>query len=248
MIGAGIFALTGIAAAGVPAVGLVRVSHHPARSIIDTIIERKRRTLILGWTGPKQPRTDYPENLGTKRPLLGSQIDRVLFHADANTIMLRGTLPSDPKRIVIPMVNPRQGKFAIEVAEAVAGDDTAIELLHVGRKEAATQQSAAAIMQEIFGSDDLNNVTSRRQLDVTMRSLVGSNVVRAIVDAAGDADLVIVGGTAETWWKRQAFTPFHANLASLFDGPMLLVRRRSGAACFASQLTVEFFASREPEQ
>lgn len=236
------------AAAGVSAMGLVRVSHHPARCIIDTIIERKCRTLILGWTGPKQPRTPYDGKLGTRRPLLGSQIDRVLFHADVNTIMLRGSLPTDPMRIVIPIVNPRQGRFAIDVAEAVAGEATAIELIHVVRDAAGGTGSAAAIMQEIFDSPSLGNVTSRRGLSVTMRLLNNSDVTGAIATAAAGADLVIVGGTAETWWKRQAFTPFHAQLAGLFTGPMLLVRRRSGAARFASQLTVEFFASKEPEQ
>lgn len=240
--------LAAAAEAHVPAVGLVRLSHHPARSIIDTIIERKCRTLILGWTGPKQPRSEYPERLGTRRPLLGSQIDRVLFHADANTIMLRGVLPDDPKRIVIPIVNPRQGKFSIEVAEALASESTVLELVHVGRDEAAARQSGTAIMQEMFADPSLVTSTRRRGLRVIMRLLVGADVVRTIADAAIEADLVIVGGTAETWWKRQAFTPFHANLASLFAGPMLLVRRRSGAARFASQLTVEFFASKEPEQ
>lgn len=236
------------AEAGVSAMGLVRVSHHPARCIIDTIIERKCRTLILGWTGPKQPRTPYDGKLGTRRPLLGSQIDRVLFHADVNTIMLRGSLPINPRRIVIPIVNPRQGRFAIDVAEAVAGEATSVELLHVVRDAAGGTESAAAIMQEIFGSPSLENMTSRRALPVTMRLLENPEVTSAIAGAAADADLVIVGGTAETWWKRQAFTPFHAQLAGLYAGPMLLVRRRSGAARFASQLTVEFFASKEPAQ
>ncbi len=240
--------LAAAAAAGVPAVGLVRVSHHPARCIIDTIIERKCRTLILGWTGPKQPRTSYEGNLGAKRPLLGSQIDRVLFQSDANTIMLRGSLPTDPKRIVIPIVNPRQGRFAIEVAEAVAGENTVIDLIHVGREQSAVVASAGAVMQEIFDSAQIETTTRRRGLKVMMQPLVSVEVIKTIAQAADGADLIIIGGTAETWWKRQAFTPFHAQLASLFDGPMLLVRRRSGAAKFASQLTVEFFASKEPEQ
>jgi nucleotide-binding universal stress UspA family protein len=186
--------------------------------------------------------------MGARRPLLGTKIDHVLLDADADTIMMRGELPVSPARIVIPIVNPKQGLFAIEVAEAVAGDHSVIELVHVGTDREATARSAQRVMQTLFDAPDFSTTSPRRSLPVTMHKFVDASPLQAIFRASSGADLVIVGAAGESWMRRQAFTPFHAQLAALHSGPMLLVKRRSGAARFASQRTVEFFKSKEPAQ
>ena len=234
------------ATSGLPAAGLIRVAHHPARSIVDTVFERKCRTLVLGWSGPKPLRHGYGLRSAVHPHQIGTEIDRVLADADADTVVLRGSLPDAVRRVVIPVANPRQGQFAVKIAEDLSEDDGVIELVHVATSPEAAREDGEALMEAMFGAPELRGVTSRRGLPVVMKALVDQNAVRAIDEAASGADLLIIGASAESWTKRRAFTRFHYDLARRYSGPMLMVKLRSGRAKFALQRFVEFFASREP--
>ncbi|MCP3904413.1 MAG: amino acid permease [Planctomycetes bacterium] len=233
-------------ATGVPAVGLVRVAHHPARSIVDTIIDRECQTLVLGWRGPKLAASGPPDQFDARRARIGSQIDYVLTRADADTVVIRGELPPNPRSVLIPVANPRQGRFAVKVAEAVAGPDTTIRLMNVARTREEAAARGAQIMEAIFDTDELETTTETRSLPVTMNAVVATSVARALYKACDSADVVIVGAAVDTWLHRIAFTRFHYDLARYYDGPLLLVRLRSGRPKFALQSVVDFFRSREP--
>jgi nucleotide-binding universal stress UspA family protein len=237
-------ALTAATLRGVAAVGLMRVAHKPARSIVDTILERKCRTLIMGWSGPRWGRRFVS---GPHWPLLGSEIDSVLSQADADTVVLRGELPEAPQRILVPVVYPRQGRFSVSVAEAVGGESTAIQVLHVVRTKAEAAGAGQRVMEAMFGAPELQARTERRGLPVEMDVVVDASALRAINEKAEAADLLIIGSATETWWKRTSFTRFHFDLARLYTGPLLLAKLRTGAAKFAAQRAVEFFVSKEPE-
>jgi len=237
--------------AGATSIGLVRVGHHPGRSIVDTIIERRAQTLVMGWSGPKHRGRDYRQpgsiGLSARRVLIGSEIDHVISRADANTVVLRGQLPEAPQRILIPVANPRQARYAIAVAEDVAGDGARIDLIHVVRSREEASGAGERIMKELTGAGSLETRTRRRDLAVAMNVKISGDVVQAIYEASVGCDLLIVGASAESWGRRHAFTSFHYDLATRYPGPLLMVKLRSGRAKFASQLTVEFFRSREPE-
>lgn len=223
--------------------GLVRLSRSPGQSIVETIHERKISTLLMGWGGPRRPRS-------MRSIMIGTEIDHVLRKADANTIVLRGLLPESPKRIVIPAANPRQSKYAVAVAEAVAEPGTVIELLHIVRNQRDAESSKRALMGEMFGEDmaDLPSVyTERRRIEVTVRTEASTHVIPAIVEAVQFADMVILGAARETWWQRRSFTALHSAVAQRYDGPLLLVKLRTGVARFATQQVVDFFLSKEPE-
>jgi len=237
--------------AGATSIGLVRVGHHPGRSIVDTIIERRAQTLVMGWSGPKHRGRDYRQpgsiGLSARRVLIGSEIDHVISRADANTVVLRGQLPEAPQRILIPVANPRQARYAIAVAEDVAGDGARIDLIHVVRSREEASGAGERIMKELTGAGSLETRTRRRDLAVAMNVKISGDVVQAIYEASVGCDLLIVGASAESWGRRHAFTSFDYDLATRYPGPLLMVKLRSGRAKFASQLTVEFFRSREPE-
>jgi amino acid transporter len=237
-------ALAAAASRDIAAVGLMRVAHKPARSIVDTIVERKCRTLVMGWSGPRRSRRIVS---GPHWPLLGTEIDSVLSRADADTVVLRGELPESPQRILVPIVNPRQGRFSVAVAEAVAGAAAAIQVLTVVRTKTEADGAGQRVMEAMFGTPDLQAVTAHRGLPVTMDVVVDASALRAIFAASEAADLLIIGAAAETWSKRRSFTPFHFDLARLYTGPLLLAKLHTGAAKFATQRAVEFFVSKEPE-
>jgi uncharacterized protein YlxP (DUF503 family) len=230
---------------GVAAVGLMRIAHKPARSIVDTILERRCPTLVMGWSGPRRTRR---LGRGRRWPLLGTEIDAVLSRADADTVVLRGVLPPKPKRILVPVVNPRQGRFSVWVAEAVADDATQISIAHVVRSKEEAPGAGERIMEAIFAAPALEAVTERRGLPVRMQVAVDASPLRAINQLAEAADLLIIGAATETWWKRISFTRFHLDLARLYAGPLLLAKLHTGTAKFAAQKAVEFFVSKEPEE
>ena len=105
-------------------------------------------------------------------------------------------------------------------------------------------------MAGIFGEDmaDLPSVyTERKRIEVTVRTQVSTHVIPSIIEASSLADLVILGAAKETWLQRRSFSTLHTTVASRYDGPLLLVKLRSGRARFATQQVVDFFLSREPE-
>ena len=174
----------------------------------------------------------------------------MLSKADANTIVLRGDLPEDPKHIVIPAANPKQSRYAVAVAEAVATPGSRIELLHIVRHEKDAEAAQSTLMGGIFGEEmaDLTSVyTERKRIEVSVRTIVSTHVIPSIIEATSLADLVILGSAKETWLQRRSFTALHTAVASRYDGPLLLVKLRSGRARFATQQVVDFFLSREPE-
>ncbi|MDG2291558.1 MAG: amino acid permease [Phycisphaerales bacterium] len=228
---------------GLQADGLVRLSRSPGQSIVETIHERKISTLLMGWGGPRRSRS-------MRSIMIGTEIDHVLRKADANTIVLRGTLPDAPKKIMIPAANPKQSKYAVAVAEALAGPGSVIELVHIVRNERDAESSKRALMGSMFGEEmaDLPSVyTERKRIEVTVRTVVSTHVIPAIVEAIQLADMVILGAARETWWQRRSFTALHAAVAKRYDGPLLLVKLRTGVARFATQQVVDFFMSKEPE-
>ena len=228
---------------GLATSGLLRLSRSPGQSIVETIRERNITTLVMGWGGPRRARS-------VRSLVIGTEIDHVLRNADANTIVLRGDLPEDPKHIVIPAANPKQSRYAVAVAEAVASPGSRIELLHIVRHEKDAESSQSALMAGIFGeemADRTSVATQRKRIEVSVRTIVSTHVIPSIIEATSLADLVVLGSAKETWLQRKSFTALHTTVASRYDGPLLLVKLRSGRARFATQQVVDFFLSREPE-
>ena len=220
--------------------GLVRVSRHPGRSIVDTIVERNADTLVMGWSGPKAWRWDYrhPGSIGLSRSrtLIGTEIDHVIARADCHTVVLRGRLVASPDKILIPIANPKQGRYSLAVAEAVAGPETSIHLMTVVR-DAGQLESARSRMAEQL---QLGSVAGRwrspeRALTVDLDVVISPHIEDTIIKATTEHDLVIVGASKESWLHRHVFTSFHTNLARHYAGPLLLVKMRSGKAKFATQ-------------
>ena len=147
----------------------------------------------------------------------------------------------------MPVVNPRQGKFSVSVAEAVAADATEIHVAHVVRTKEEAAGAGERIMDALFASPELETATEHRNLPVRQVA-VDASPLRAINRLVEDADVLIIGAATETWWKRISFTRFHLDLARLYTGPLLLAKLHSGSAKFAAQKAVEFFVSKEPEE
>ncbi len=223
--------------------GLVRLSRIPSQSIVETIEERKIETLVMGWAGPRSKHTSLTRRRGL---FIGAEVDSVLAEADANTVVLRGTIPDDPKRILIPCANPTQVRYSVRVAEMIAGPETVIELLRIVRPNTEDEFNDEELLNEIFGDDEVTNRTPLRDLPIEITRKQERGIVVPISEAAQKADLLILGAAAETWLTRRSFTHLHFAIASQYDGPMLMVKMKTGRAKFALQKVIDFLLSREP--
>lgn len=223
--------------------GLVRLSRIPSQSIVETIEERKIDTLVMGWAGPRSRHTSLARRRGL---FIGDEVDSVLAEADANTIVLRGTLPSDPKRILIPCANPDQVRYSVQVAEMIAGSETVIELLRIMRPNTEDEFTDEELLAEIFGDATVVNSTPIRNLKIEITRKSERGIVVPISEAAKKADVLILGAASETWLTRRSFTHLHFAVASQYDGPLLMVKMKTGRAKFALQKVIDFFLSREP--
>ena len=220
--------------------GLVRVSRHPGQSIVETVHERQIGTLVMGWTGPKRA----PRRM--RSIIIGEQIDTVIRRADCDTVVARGSVPSSLKRIVVPVAHPKQGRFALGLAGHLASESTIIEAVRVVKDPSDVEDAERRLRLDLFGEDGTPDVPGV-EWPVELNVLVGSDVTEALLEAAGRADLVILGAT-RGGWRGSMFSPIHYSIAARWQGPLLLVRMHSGAARFAAHRTIDFLLSTEPEQ
>jgi amino acid transporter/nucleotide-binding universal stress UspA family protein len=219
--------------------GLVRVSRHPGQAIVETVTERKIDTLVMGWTGPKRG----PHRMRTI--VIGEQIDTVIRRADCDTVILRGSVPSEPKRIVVPVAHPKQGRFALGIAAQLATSSTVIEAVRVVTNDSDKATAEQRLRLDLFGEDgspDLLGVKWPVELTV----VVSSDITNGLIAAGSRADILILGATMGGW-RGSMFSQIHYGVAQRWQGPLLLVRMRSGAAKFAAHRTIDFLVSTEPE-
>jgi amino acid transporter/nucleotide-binding universal stress UspA family protein len=219
--------------------GLVRVSRHAGQAIVETVTERHIDTLVMGWTGPKRsPRR-------VRSIVIGEQIDTVIRRADCDTVILRGSVPSKPRRIVVPVAHPGQGSFALGLAARLAGPSTIIEAVRVVTDPDERDAAEKRLRVDLFGEDgspDLPGV----EWPVELTIVVADDITEALVEAGSRADILILGATMGGW-RGSMFSPIHYGVAERWQGPLLLVRMRSGAAKFAAHRTIDFLVSTEPE-
>ncbi|HCA39997.1 MAG TPA: cationic amino acid transporter [Phycisphaerales bacterium] len=219
--------------------GLVRVSRHPGQAIVETVAERKIDTLVMGWTGPKR----QPRRIRTI--VIGEQIDTVIRRADCDTVILRGSVPSEPKRIVVPVAHPKQGRFAIGIAAHLAGPSTIVEAVRVVANPDDKESAERRLHVDLFGEEGSPDLP-RVEWPVELTIVVASDITDALVEAGDRADILILGASMGGW-RGSMFSPIQYGVAERWQGPLLLVRMRSGAAKFAAHRTIDFLVSTEPE-
>ncbi len=233
-------AMAAAEASGREVAGLVRVSRHPGQSIVETVHERSIGTLVMGWTGPKRG----PRRM--RSIVIGEQIDTVIKKADCDTVVVRGSVPLSPRRIIVPVAHPKQGHFAVSLAARLAGPQTIIEAIRIVPDTTDVEEAERRLKIDLFGEDGSPDIAGV-EWPIELQIIVSGDVTNALVEAAERSDLLILGAT-RGGWRGSMFSPIHYGLAARWQGPLLLVRMHSGAARFAAQRTIDFLLSKEPEQ
>ena len=149
------------------------------------------------------------------------------------------------KRIVVPVAHPKQGRFALGIAAQLATSSTVIEAVRVVTNDSDKATAEQRLRLDLFGEDGSPDLLGVK-LPLELTVVVSSDITNGLIAAGSRADILILGATMGGW-RGSMFSQIHYGVAQRWQGPLLLVRMRSGAAKFAAHRTIDFLVSTEPE-
>ena len=177
----------------VPASGAVRIGHHAADGILNTLAQHDADALILGWRGHPASRSDV---------VFGSTVDRVVKDADCDVYVEKIGPRADGavESILLPTAGGPHAALAAETAMAVARATGA--RLHVINVVSPDADADARRRAEALVDRALAELEG---FDVTTELVESVDVVDGIVSRTGDHDLTIIGATREGPLQRLLF-------------------------------------------
>ena len=101
---------------------IVRVARRVAPAIIDTAQEQQADLVIIGWQGVKT---------SEGRTVVGSNIDQVLSEVNCDVMMLQLGDTASAQRILMPIAEPRQVGYSLQMIQQFSANDMQLDLLHV---------------------------------------------------------------------------------------------------------------------
>ncbi len=179
--------------ADVPVSGTIRISHHAASAILNTITQYDSDAVIVGWKGRRTQRRDA---------VLGSNVDRIVKEADCDVYVEKFGLEMDGRvdSILLPTAGGPHAALAVETAAAIARSTraTLYPVYVLGttptREEREQGESLLATVSETV--DDV---------PIETRLLENDDVVEALVDESANHDLTIIGATREGVFQKFLF-------------------------------------------
>ena len=199
---------------GIPVKVSIIISHHAARTIIETVINENVNLLVMGWCG--RSRSYFAT--------FGKNIDRVIDKVGCETLIIQQTNTRPFRNILIALTDPAQTVSMLQKAWFLAeNEDTTMEVLHVFPQTAKVgerEKSSSAIQEGIarFREDQGN-----RAPRITSKAIEASRPVDAIVKAAGDFDCVVLSSTRVSWLKRKFMRKEMAQTARRIEMPLIIV-------------------------
>mgnify|MGYP000291900656 CR=1 FL=1 len=199
----------------IPVSGTVRIGHHAADAILNTIEQYDADAVLLGWSGSRSRRRDI---------VLGSTVDAVVSGADADVFVERFApdAAGDLGSILLPTAGGPHAELAAETGLAIArANDAAVEVLTVleGTGAPDARQRAEELVAGVAADFE--------GLDVSTRVADG-DVVEAIVDASADHDLTLIGATQEGLLQELVFGAIPVEVGERAESTVIMTKRNLG--------------------
>jgi nucleotide-binding universal stress UspA family protein len=202
----------------VPVEVVIRIAHHIEEAIVETALEREADLLIMGWRGQSRHESSA----------IGQHIDEIIDQVNCRVLIIQQDLHAVPGRILIPVLDPRQIRFALETVGLLTGDNTAHkDILHVFSPETPRPQRQAFIHDL---EDQITLFETRYPKfkgTVTFTTVVADDPVGVIAAEARRHDYVILGATRDSWLKQRFFGSKPARIAQTISSPVALIRPRT---------------------
>lgn len=202
----------------VPVEVVIRISHDVAEAIIDTALEREADLVIMGWRGQSR----------TPDVAVGQHVDEIIDTVNCRVLLIQQELHKVPESILIPVLDPRQIRFALETVGLLTGDQTAHkEIIHVFTPEVPQQQRRAFIRDLKDQITVFETKYPQYEGTVTYTTVEDTDPVAIISREAKAHDYVILGATRDSWLKRQFFGSKPSRIAGRIGVPVALIRPRT---------------------
>ncbi|MEF8976436.1 MAG: amino acid permease [Halapricum sp.] len=200
--------------ADVPVSGTIRIGHHAADAIVNTVAQHDSDAVLLGWGG---------ERSGGRDVILGSTVDRVVAEADCDVYVEKIGMEDKPTidSILLPTAGGPHAELAAETAAALArGTGATVHARYVidpdaGENEYEYARSLLATATEAF----------ERGGSVETDLLTSDDVVEALVEASADHDLTVIGATREGLLQRFLFGTIPEAVGERAPTTVLMARR-----------------------
>ncbi len=217
---------------------IVRVARRVAPAIIDTAQEQQADLVIIGWQGVR--RSDGVAELG-------SNIDQVLSEVNCDVMMLQVGDTARAKRILMPVAEPRQVGYSLQLIQLFSGQELELDLLHVFSTETSSaerERTTRALQRQI-------DSVKVAEMQVNLLSEVSPDRIDAIVQAARDYDYLVLGETRETSVRQRLFGNTSMIIAERTRTPVLLLHPETSGVEFGLRQAVNYvsggYASVDPE-
>jgi CIC family chloride channel protein len=200
----------------VPVHTMIRLGRDVAEAVRQTVIEGASDLIVLGWPG-------YTNTTGR---LFGSIIDPIVDNPPADIAVVRYRKFRPVRSILVPVAGSLNSRLAVRTSISMArqGQDgpARVTVMHVvpsGASEADRVRADKYTRQAIEG----NPYQPLERLVVE-----ADNVLNAILDAAKNYDLIVVGATEEPLLKNLLVGNLATRIAKEAKVTVVMVKRRSG--------------------
>jgi amino acid transporter/nucleotide-binding universal stress UspA family protein len=221
---------------GAPVHPLVRIAHHPADAIVDSVIDGGIEWVVMGWHRRSRPGRN-----------LGRNIDPVMQRTRGTVLAVEEKASIPAGRVVVPIARPRSVRILLGIARRLADDSGRIVALHVvpphldpDVREPRIKELRDAL--ELPGPFDAEG-EDERVVDprIEFRVVESASVAAAVGRESRAADLVLVGSSEKSWFRRRVFgrTPYWA--ARRAACPVILVNHGTHPVKFSFQTFFQFF-------
>ena len=217
---------------------IVRLARRVAPAIIDTAQEQQADLLVIGWQG-------IITSEGWTG--LGANIDQVLSEVNCDVMMLQPGDTDSASRILMPVAEPRQVGYSLQLIHFFSDSDMQLDLLHIFPPETSSgerERMTRALQRQI----DAVKLAGKQ---VNLYTEVNPQRVDAIVAAADDYDYVVLGETRDTRVKQRLFGNTPMVIAEQTTTPVMLLHPETSGVEFGLRQAVNYvsggYAAVDPE-
>jgi len=196
------------ASVNVPANRSVRYCRNAARGIVSAAREKRSNLIVLGWRGASY-RREF---------VLGSTIDPVLERAPSDVAVLKDCSRRHYERVLVPVRGGPNLGLVLELADIFAvpgtGQVTLLNVRRPGERTRGAARSLQVILQAVGDGRDR----------FVVKFAESDRVADAIVEEAKRHDLVIMGASAESRWRRMVLGTLPEDVARRCNMPFIMAR------------------------
>ena len=200
----------------IPVSGSIRIGHHAADAILNTIEQSDADAVLMGWSGTGSRRRDI---------VLGSTVDVVVQQASCDVLVERFDegASGEVDSILYPTAGGPHADLAGEVSHAIAtAENATVRVVHViDPKADATQRQQA--------EDALDRAMAHlKEVDAERVLLEDEDVVGALEAESANHDVTVIGATREGLLQELVFGAIPEAVGTRAENTVIMTKRYMG--------------------